>query len=178
MMLLPPTLMPRSSARYCFSFMGAPHHEFSIPSGMTARSLPLTRLMGAERKLDKVWYLTRINLFAGIGESEMQRVAERATMQTFGRGRVILHPGERQELVYLIKEGRVKLSRYSSDGREQILTLLEPGDVFGEFALVEKAEPVHVEAIEDTLICALNRGDRKRTRLNSSHSQISHAAFC
>src|SRR5207244_11627851 len=70
-----------------------------------------------------------------------------------------LHPGQRQELVYLIKEGRVKLSRYSSDGREQILTLLEPGDVFGEFALVEKAEPVHVEAIEDTLICALNRGD-------------------
>src|SRR2546427_673280 len=47
---------------------------------MTARSLPLTKLMGAERRLDKVWYLTRINLFAGIGESEMQRVAERATM--------------------------------------------------------------------------------------------------
>jgi len=126
---------------------------------MTARSLPLTKLMGAERRLDKVWYLTRINLFAGIGESEMQRVAERATMRAFDRGKVILHPGQRQELVYLIKEGRVKLSRYSSDGREQILTLLEPGDVFGEFALVEKAEPVHVEAIEDTLICALNRGD-------------------
>ncbi len=105
---------------------------------MTARSLPLTKLMGAERRLDKVWYLTRINLFAGIGESEMQRVAERATMRAFDRGKVILHPGQRQELVYLIKEGRVKLSRYSSDGREQILTL---------------------QAIEDTLICVLNRGD-------------------
>src|SRR5438093_10646136 len=95
MMLLPPTLMPRSSARYCFSFMRAPHHEFSIPCGMTARSLPLTRLMGAERKLDELWYLTRLNLFARIAESEMQRVAERATMQSFGRGRAIVHPGER-----------------------------------------------------------------------------------
>jgi len=119
----------------------------------------LTRLMGAGHRRDKVWYLTRINLFAGIGDAEMQRLAERTTMREFSRGKVILHPNEPQELVYLIKEGRVKISRYSPDGREQILTLLESGDVFGEFALVKEAEPVHVEAFEDTLICALYRED-------------------
>ncbi len=119
----------------------------------------LTRLMGTGHRLDKVWYLTRINLFAGIGDAEMQRLAERTTMREFSRGKVILHPNEPQEMVYLIKEGRVKVSRYSPDGREQILTLLESGDVFGEFALVEAAEPAHVEAFEDTLICALSRGD-------------------
>lgn len=119
----------------------------------------LTRLMDAGRRLDKVWYLTQIHLFAGLDDSEMRRLAERATMREFRRGKVILQPNELQEMIYLIKEGRVKLSRYSPDGREQILTLLKPGDVFGEFALVEKAEPVHVEAFEDTLICALNRSD-------------------
>jgi len=118
-----------------------------------------TRVMGPVRRLDKVWYLTRVNLFAGLGDSEMQRLAERTTMREFSRGRVILHPDQPQEMVYLIKEGRVKISRYSPDGREQILTLLEPGDVFGEFALVKEAEPVHVEAFEDTLICALYRED-------------------
>lgn len=119
----------------------------------------LTKLMGAGRRLDKVWYLARINLFAGIGDSEMQRLAERTTMREFSRGKVILRSNEPQEMVYLIKEGRVKISRYSPDGREQILTLLESGDVFGEFALVKEAEPAHVEAFEDTLICALYRDD-------------------
>src|SRR2546428_5899200 len=116
-------------------------------------------MMTSFRSLDKVWYLRQFNLFAGIGELEMQRLVERTTMREFSRGKVILHPNEPQEMVYLIKEGRVKISRYSADGREQILDLLEPGDTFGELTLVQEAEPVQAEAFEDTLICALYRDD-------------------
>ena len=119
----------------------------------------LIRMMSAVRRLDKIWYLKHIDVFAGVGESEMQQIAERSTMREFARGNVILHPDEPQEMVYLIKEGRVKVSRYSPDGREQILTLLEPGDFVGELALVKEAEPVHVEAFEDTLVCVLHRED-------------------
>lgn len=115
--------------------------------------------MNATRRKDKVWYLRRIDLFAGVDDAEMRRIAERATMREVSRGKVILHPNEPQEMVYVIKEGRVKVSRYSPDGREQILTLLEPGDSFGELALVHEPEPVYVEAFEDTLICALARDD-------------------
>ncbi len=122
-------------------------------------SLALSNVMTSFRSLNKVWYLKRINLFAGIGELEMQRLVERTTMLEFSRGTVILHPNEPQEMVYLIKEGRVKISRYSADGREQILDLLEPGDTFGELTLVQRAEPVQAEAFEDTLICALHRDD-------------------
>jgi CRP/FNR family transcriptional regulator len=89
----------------------------------------------------------------------MQRLAQHTTMREFGRGKVILQPDELQEMIYLIKEGRVKISRYSPDGREQILTLLEAGDVFGEFALVKETDPVHVEAFEDTLICTMERDE-------------------
>lgn len=53
----------------------------------------------------------------------------------------------------------MKISRYSPEGREQILTLLEPGDVFGEFALVKETDPVHVEAFEDALICTVDRDE-------------------
>ncbi len=111
------------------------------------------------RRFDKVWYLQHIDAFAGVGETEMQQIAKRSTMREFTRGRVILHPGQIQEMVYLIKEGRVKVSRYSPEGREQILALLEPGDLVGELALVRETEPVHVEAFEDTLICELSRRD-------------------
>ncbi|MDR7401753.1 MAG: Crp/Fnr family transcriptional regulator [Armatimonadota bacterium] len=113
----------------------------------------------ASRRPDKIWYLRQVDLFAGVDEAELRRLGERATLREFGRGSVILHPDEPQERVYVIKEGRVKISRYSPDGREQILALLGPGDIFGELALVGEAEPVHAEAFEHTLLCALSRDD-------------------
>lgn len=111
------------------------------------------------RRLDKVWYLQQVHLFSSVDEREMRALADRTTMREFSRGHVILHPDEQPEMVYVIKEGRVKISRYSPDGREQILALLEPGDLFGELSLVREREPVHVEAFEDTLICGFYRED-------------------
>jgi len=58
----------------------------------------LIRMMSAVRRLDKIWYLKHIDVFAGVGESEMQQIAERATMREFARGNVILHPDEPQEM--------------------------------------------------------------------------------
>jgi len=115
--------------------------------------------MGSFARVDKVWYLRRIDLFADVDDQEMRAIADRTTMREVHRGRVILRPDDQPEMVYVIKEGRVKVSRYSPEGKEQILTLLEPGDVFGEFALAQATEPVHVEAFEDTLICGMHRGD-------------------
>src|SRR3990170_6078177 len=115
--------------------------------------------MGTFAQFNKLWYLRRIDLFAGIGDEEMQEIAHRTTMRSVGRGHVIVRPDESPEIIYVIKEGRVKVSRYSPDGREQILALLEPGDVIGELALVQEPEAVHVEAFEDTLVCGMHRDD-------------------
>jgi CRP/FNR family cyclic AMP-dependent transcriptional regulator len=115
--------------------------------------------MAAFAHVDKLWYLRRVDLFAGVSDREMQEIADRTTMRNIGRGRVLVRPDEPPEMVYVIKEGRVKVSRYSADGREQILALLEPGDVIGELALVQGSEAVHVEAFEDTLVCGIRRED-------------------
>jgi CRP-like cAMP-binding protein len=115
--------------------------------------------MASFNHLDKVWYLRRVDLFAGMDDREMQSLVERTTMREVERGRVILRPDEQARMVYVIKEGRVKISRYSPEGKEQILALLEPGDVFGELALVRSSEPVQVEAFENTLVCVMQSED-------------------
>lgn len=108
---------------------------------------------------EKVWYLKGASVFRDLSDAEMNTLAERALMREYARGRLILHPGEHSELIFLIKEGRVKLSTYSSGGKEQILALLEPGDLFGDLALVGEREPVHVEAFEDTVVCGVRKED-------------------
>jgi CRP-like cAMP-binding protein len=108
---------------------------------------------------DKLWYLQHINIFADMTEAEMRRLAERTTMRTYPRGKVIARPDDPPETIYLIKEGKVKICRYSATGREQILAILDRGDFFGERALVGAQADVHCEAFEDTLICILRRRD-------------------
>lgn len=89
----------------------------------------LVRVLDPQK--NKLWYLKGTRVFRGISDAEMARLAERALLREFGRGRVILHPEERSDLIYIIKEGRAKVSAYSPDGMEQILAILEPGDLFG-----------------------------------------------
>lgn len=108
---------------------------------------------------DKVWYLRGAEVFRDLPEHEVSRLAERALMREYGRGRVILQAGDLSDLIFVIKEGRVKVSAYSLEGREQILAILEAGDLFGELALVGEHEPAHVEAFEDTLVCGVHRED-------------------
>lgn len=115
--------------------------------------------MASPAQVDKIWYLRRTNLFADVDDRAMREIADRSTMREVHRGSVILRPDQQPEMVYVIKEGRAKVSRYSPEGREQILALLEPGDICGEFALAQAPEPVQVEAFEDTLVCGIHRED-------------------
>lgn len=108
---------------------------------------------------DKVWYMRDADIFRDLSEHEINRLADRALMREYGRGRVILQPGKPSDLIFIIKEGRVKVSTYSREGREQILAILEPGDLFGEQALVGEYEPAHMEALEDTIVCGVRRKD-------------------
>lgn len=120
------------------------------------RRPPVLRRTGEDEKL---WYLEHINIFADMTREEMHRLAERTQMRAYARGKIIAQPDDPSETIYLIKEGRVKLCRYSATGREQILALLEPGDIFGERSLVGASAAMHCEAFEDTLICVLHRED-------------------
>ncbi|MGH2376737.1 MAG: Crp/Fnr family transcriptional regulator [bacterium] len=107
---------------------------------------------------DKLWYLKHIAIFAGMTDAEMRRLAERTVMRSYARGGVIVRPDDPPDSIYLIKKGRVKLSRYSASGREHVLALLEPGEIYGERALAG-ATAVHCEAFEDSLICVLSLRD-------------------
>jgi CRP/FNR family transcriptional regulator len=106
---------------------------------------------------EKLWYLERVNIFADMTPVEMKRLAARTVMRRYARGKVIGQPDDPPETIYLIKEGRVKLCRYSETGREQILALLEHGDLFAERAFA--GAQTQCEAFEDTLICVLRKED-------------------
>ena len=115
------------------------------------------RDLTALNRPDKVWYLRQTGLFDRLSEPELQRIAELSRMREFPRGALILGPHSDPDLIYLVKAGRVKISTFSPQGKEQILALLERGDVFGELAPAEAPAPSHVEAFDHSIVCTLHR---------------------
>ena len=57
--------------------------------------------------------------------------------QTFARGEVLFQEGEPGDRMYVIVEGKVKLGQTSKDGRESLLAVLGPGEMFGELSLFD-----------------------------------------
>ncbi len=106
---------------------------------------------------DKVWYLRQTRLFDRLSEPDLRRLAQLSEMQEYSRGDVILDSEPRSDVIHLVKDGRVKISAYSPDGKEQVLALLDRGDLFGELAPAESPVPTRVEALDRAVVCTVQR---------------------
>ena len=108
----------------------------------------------------KVWYLKKLNIFAGFSEAEMNGLGQITHMESVPRGSYFYLPKDPSDRIYFIKEGRVKISKLSDDGKEITLAILETGEVFGEMALVEEGpRKTFAEALDDTSICTMSKNN-------------------
>lgn len=87
---------------------------------------------------------------------EMERLDELAKMSYPKKNEVLYFPEDSSDTIFLLKKGKVKISRFSDEGQEIILALLGPGEVFGELGLLgnlsdERNELAQVT--DDAVIC-------------------------
>ena len=106
---------------------------------------------------EKLWYLRQTRLFDRLNEADLHRLAQSSEMREYTRGEVILGPGPRSDAIYLVKAGRVKISTPSAGGKEQVLALLDRGDLFGELAPQELPVPARAEALDRAVVCRIER---------------------
>lgn len=81
--------------------------------------------------------LRRSPLFAGLDEQATSDLLSSMSPIHMERGDTLFHEGDRGDRLYVITEGKVKLGRTSSDGRENLLAILGPGEMFGELSLFD-----------------------------------------
>jgi CRP/FNR family cyclic AMP-dependent transcriptional regulator len=75
--------------------------------------------------------------------------------------------GDPSENLYFLKEGRVKITRVDESGKEFTLTLLEPGEIFGELGLFDQSRrETSATALEDSVICMMKRRDFEKYASN------------
>ena len=104
---------------------------------------------------------TKVPIFWSLSEDEILKIAKMTKHIQYKKGQVLLHEGEQSDTLFIVNSGKVKVSKYTVDGKEQILYILTSGEFFGELHLFNQDEENNfsVSAIEDTKICQLTKND-------------------
>jgi CRP/FNR family transcriptional regulator, cyclic AMP receptor protein len=76
-------------------------------------------------------------LFRGLPPDVLERIAGAAVQRAFRDGEVIFSHGDPGDALYAVVTGRIRISSGVPDGREIFLNIMEPGDTFGEIALLD-----------------------------------------
>lgn len=88
------------------------------------------------------------------------QMLERASVVVLDRGDVAFRQGESATDLFAVLDGKLKVARSSSDGRETLLAVLGPSDVFGETCLIEGAPRAGtVTAITPATLVVLGQDD-------------------
>jgi len=108
----------------------------------------------------KLWYLENFNLFESIDQSNMEKLNNITSMQEIQKSQPIYFAQDPSNSIFFLKKGRVKLTRTSPDGKEMIVALINPGDVFGEMSILDDTERTdYAITMDECLICAISKND-------------------
>ena len=100
------------------------------------------------------------SLFKYISDNDLQKISKIMKEETFSAGTIIFNEKTRGERLYLILDGKVKISKVTKSGMETSLAVLEKGDFFGEMELIEDQErSARTTALEDTVVAGIANHD-------------------
>lgn len=111
----------------------------------------------------------RVPIFYSLSDLEIKKITDVVHHRVFKKGEIIIEEGDISTSLYIIHSGKVKLSKLTIQGKEQIVHLLTTGDFFGESNLFHDDMVMNLSchALEDTKICILKKQDFDQIMLSN-----------
>lgn len=104
--------------------------------------------------------MSTVPLFQGLTHDQQLEVAGVAHPTRLGRGQQVYSAGSDISQLMVVHTGRIKITRTSADGREQLIRVLGPGDFIGESVFITGARPDHAAtALEEAQLCVFRHAD-------------------
>ena len=109
------------------------------------------------------WFFDYFDILDSLTDVEKLKVMNMSCRTNWAKKAIVYSSGDQADKVYFIKEGAVKVSKYSKEGKEMIISIYKKGDVFGlESVFSDTNERTDVvEVLEDLYTCALDVNDVK-----------------
>lgn len=105
-------------------------------------------------------FLKYVPIFSELDDDTLEKISKLGIRKSFKRESVVLFEHETGTALFVIIEGKVKVSRVSDDGKEVILTILGESDFFGEMAILDGlSRSANVTAMEDSELFIIQRSE-------------------
>src|SRR5210317_1021235 len=102
--------------------------------------------------------IAAIPIFNGLPEDQIEAIKQIAVEKQINKGEIIFSEGEEGNGFFVIAEGRVKIFKVSTEGKEQILHIFGPGQPFGEVPVFTGQRfPANAQAIDKTRVLFFGR---------------------
>ncbi len=107
--------------------------------------------------------LRKIDLFKELSDEDMHELEPYFSIATYRKKEEIFAEGDQPEWFYIVAQGKVKITKLSHDGKEIILEIISPTDIFGGVAVLRNFPyPANAIAMEDTEVVKILRKNLMR----------------
>jgi len=107
-----------------------------------------------------VEFLKKVSYFDNLNASELESLSKFVAEKTAGRGDMLVFEGDPANALYFVVSGALKAFKTSSDGKEQILNIIKPGESFNDVPVFDSnPSPVSVQAMGPVVLYELTRKD-------------------
>ena len=107
--------------------------------------------------------LRQTPLFSGLEDDAAESLRSSLTETRLRRGEILFREGDSGDRLYVVLEGKIKLGRSSPDGRENLMAVLGPGQMFGELSLFDPGpRSLTATAVTDVVMNDLGHDDLTR----------------
>ncbi len=113
--------------------------------------------------------LKAVPLFTSFPEDQLRMLTTMVTRRSAARSTTIMAGGDATDSLYIVLSGRLKVMMSDSDGKEVILSILGPGEFFGEMGLIDdEPRSASVVTIEPCELLAIAKRDFKKCLLENT----------
>jgi CRP/FNR family cyclic AMP-dependent transcriptional regulator len=118
--------------------------------------------------------LRQAPLFSGLDDEVASALESSMSSSSLRRGDILFSEGDDGNQLYVVTEGKIKLGRTSQDGRENLLAILGPGQMFGELSFFDPG-PRSATATAVTDVELKSLGHEALSPVLNAHPDVAHA---
>ncbi|UCD22553.1 MAG: Crp/Fnr family transcriptional regulator, partial [Chloroflexota bacterium] len=117
-------------------------------------------LVGISEMAVQLEFLKSVLYFSNLGPAELESIREFIFEKTVDRAEIVLLEGESAENLYFVASGVVKVFKTSIEGKEQILSIVRPGESFNDVPIFDGGlNPVSAQAMGPVLLYGIKQTD-------------------
>lgn len=104
--------------------------------------------------------LKSVSIFSDLDDASLERIGPLLSLKRYRKNNLIIFEDDRGLNLFIIKKGRVKISRISEEGGEVILAILGQGEFFGEISVIDGlSRSATVTSLEEVELLVMKRED-------------------